>query len=158
MLFPFAAPDFPPESHRMWDLRCSAAGRARWSPFGTGGALKCSVGFPPQALISGELDILKDWCYEAVSEAPRDGPRAWGSPLEMGLFWGVFCLAHCEFELAGIQGLPGSRAFPDSVGGLLFGSSFLPSYCAVKSKFIVLKNPKLWCCKFQNNSVPLFRS
>lgn len=92
LLFPFAAPDFPPESHRMWDLRCCAAGRAHWSPFGTGGALKCSVGFPPQALISGELDILKDWCYEAVSEAPRDSPRAWDSPLEMGLFWGVFAL------------------------------------------------------------------
>lgn len=121
----------------MWDLRCCAAGRAHWSPFGTGGALKCSVGFPPQALISGELDILKDWCYEAVSEAPRDSPRAWDSPLEMGLFWGVFCLTHCEFELAVIQGLPGSRAFPDSVGGILFGSSFLPSYCAVNSKIVL---------------------
>ncbi|NXN85425.1 TIM44 translocase, partial [Bombycilla garrulus] len=49
---PFAAP----VSHKTWGFR---------SHFDTGGALKCSV-FPPQALISGELDILKDWCYEAT--------------------------------------------------------------------------------------------
>ncbi|NWZ45367.1 TIM44 translocase, partial [Brachypodius atriceps] len=38
-----------------------------------------------EALISGELDILKDWCYEAVSEAPRNPSQSLGFSLENGV-------------------------------------------------------------------------
>lgn len=59
--------------------------------------LKCSVCFPPQALICGELDILKDWCYEAVSSAPKiEKMKNLGLPLGIG---------------AGIQGVLKSEPF-----------------------------------------------
>uniref|UniRef100_A0A8D2PYE1 Translocase of inner mitochondrial membrane 44 n=1 Tax=Zosterops lateralis melanops TaxID=1220523 RepID=A0A8D2PYE1_ZOSLA len=39
-----------------------------------------------EALISGELDILKDWCYEAVSENPQKIPKNLFFSWKFGLF------------------------------------------------------------------------
>lgn len=91
--------------------------------------LKCSVCFPPQALICGELDILKDWCYEAVSSAPKiEKMKNLGLPLGIGLIvWG--------WNSGGAE----IRAFP-ALFFFYLNPHFLQS-SALKSKRILLFCP-----------------